>query len=200
MMRSQRDNLRILEEASKIFVVFRARLDSGIDVVTLTESYATELTASDYGLALIERCIGRFSQGLVTGRNNAFAPTIAELFAELARLKDADDEHAKRMAPRLPPPPLTNDRDRMTPEQIALSNARIDKMASTLRNSGIHPDTVALQMRRAEFMSRLRERQTQRILDQAARSGRDPYDGSGTFPISDELLAITTKPPAEHDE
>jgi hypothetical protein len=122
-----RDRSDAPELAMAITDLLMAFRDRPTDPTAIVEIYCGDFCELE--LSLVRRVCRRFRTGCVDGHNAAFAPSVAEMWAEIDRLREEDREHERRMAPRLalPPPP------RLTPEQAAKGAAILEEYANELR-------------------------------------------------------------------
>lgn len=99
-----RDRSDAPELAMAITDLLMAFRDRPTDPTAIVEIYCGDFCELE--LSLVRRVCRRFRTGCVEGHNAAFAPSVAEMWAEIDRMREEDREHERRTrpVPALPPP------------------------------------------------------------------------------------------------
>lgn len=87
---SRPDAAEMVEAITKLLMAFRDRPTDPKAIVTI---YCEEF--ANLPLGVIDRVCRRFRTGCVDGHNPAFAPSVAEMWTEIDRMREADREHAR---------------------------------------------------------------------------------------------------------
>lgn len=105
---SRTDAAEMVEAITRLLMAFRDRPADPKELVTI---YCEEF--AELEMDLISRCCQRFRTGAVEGHNPAFAPSVAEMWAEIDRMREADREHQRltgtgafKALPGPPPKPM----------------------------------------------------------------------------------------------
>lgn len=177
---SWRDRTDAPELAMAITDLLMAFRDRPTDPTAIVEIYCEDFCELE--LSLVRRACRRFRTGCVEGHNAAFAPSVAEMWAEIDRLRDEDREHERRMSPplALPPPP------RLTSEQLAKGAAILEDYAGELRADTIDHEADRRRAMWKEMGPRIWE-----------RFGHDP---SKPWQASPELEELIRSKPLTKDE
>lgn len=100
---SRPDAAEMVASITKLLMAFR---DRPTDPKALVTIYCEEFAS--LGAGFIEQVCGKFIKGKVEGHNMAFAPSVAEFWAVVDRIRDDEAEHERLM--RRAEMPLIEDR------------------------------------------------------------------------------------------